>query len=94
MSRLTQWLGSLINSLGLPGFVRDTDYRSAQFGTQVRVRRGSLFTVICVNGLDLYFHRLSGHIDGVGFSPSTDCIPAAVRESAPADASGADREPR
>jgi hypothetical protein len=39
----------------------------------VRVHLGPLFSVVSVNGLDVYFHRLTGRIDGVGFSPAGDC---------------------
>jgi len=34
---------------------------------------GPLFSVVSVNGLDVYFHRLTGKIDGVGFGPARDC---------------------
>jgi len=38
----------------------------------VSVRSTNLFTVVVVNGVQVYFYRLSGHIDGVGFTPSSD----------------------
>jgi hypothetical protein len=37
------------------------------------VTLGPLFTVVSVNGLDIYFDRLTGAIDGVGSSPISDC---------------------
>jgi hypothetical protein len=75
MIRLLQWWGIFLNLLGIPGFVRDTEYKSANFGTLVRVKRGQLFTVVSVNGLDVYFSRFTGTIDGVGFSPASGCKP-------------------
>ncbi len=39
----------------------------------ISVRTRDLFTIITVNGLDIYFHRLTGAIDGVGFSQNADC---------------------
>lgn len=82
MNTVRKWLGGLLNTLGVPGFVRDGVYRSTQFDTHVRVTRGKRYTVICVNGVDLFFHRLSGRIDGVGLSSAGDCMPASVPESA------------
>ena len=32
----------------------------------VSVRCGPLFTVVTVNGINVYFYRLTGGIDGVG----------------------------
>lgn len=78
MNRLRQWLGGIVNRLGFPGFVRDATYRSQQTGAAVVVKRGRLYTVVCVNGVDVYFNRLSGNIDGVGTSGSAECMPAAV----------------
>jgi hypothetical protein len=59
---------SLLNALGLPGFVSEADFGSENHGTRVRIRCGDQFTVISVNGVDVYFRRLSGRIDGVGSS--------------------------
>lgn len=67
-----------MNGLGVPGFVADTEYRSGTPSSHVRVRRERLFTVVSVNGLDVYFRRFSGRIDGVGVSP-----PAGRGNSAP-----------
>jgi hypothetical protein len=80
MNAIRQWLGGLANALGFPGLVRDTVYRSQHPAATVVVRRGRLFTVVCVNGTDVYFNRLSGRVDGVGASQSSDCTPAAARE--------------
>lgn len=83
MNAVKQWLGGIANAVGLPGLVRDVRYRSHHPEATVVVRRGRLFTVICVNGTDVYFNRLTGRIDGVGTNHSPDCMPAAARGSAP-----------
>ena len=90
MSTLRQWIGWLLNKLGLPGFVSDIDYRSPKLGAHVQVRRRRLFTIVSVNGLDVYFRRLTGRLDGVGLDPRADYTPVRVRESAPG---GAPRDP-
>ena len=46
--------------------VRECDYYSQSLGVIVRVRMNPRFTVITVNGVDVYFYRLTGGIDGVG----------------------------
>jgi hypothetical protein len=53
--------------------VRKCDYRASVCDATVSVRTRDLFTIITVNGLDIYFHRLTGMIDGVGFSQNADC---------------------
>src|SRR5437867_4164086 len=75
-------LGRLLNGLGLPGWVARGTYSAYVTHAIVHVRVGPLFTVVTVNGLDIYFHRLTGKIDGVGFSPGARCIPGSTLESA------------
>lgn len=75
------WLGRLANWIGFPGLVQDIEYRSKAFGTSVRVKRGNLYTVVTVNGVDVYFCRFSGQIDGVGFSRDADYKPELIQES-------------
>ena len=68
-----KWLrfwGRVANLVGLPGIVRECDYYSEGLGVAVRVRMNPRFTVITVNGADVYFYRLTGSIDGVGFNSS------------------------
>ena len=60
--------GRVANLARLPGFVREGDYYSESLGVAVRVRTNPGFTVITVNGVDIYFYRLSGYIDGVGIN--------------------------
>ena len=66
-----KWLrfyGRVANLAGLPGFVRECDYYSESLGVAVRVRMNPGFTVSTVDGVDVYFYRLSGYIDGVGLN--------------------------
>jgi hypothetical protein len=59
-------LGRFLNALGAPGFVRSGSYESRQTGARVQVYCGELFTVVSINGTEVYFDRLHGRIDGVG----------------------------
>jgi len=77
----SELLGKVVNWLGLPGLVQEADYRASIAPILVSVRTSHLFTVVTVNGIDVYFERLTGRIDGIGFSPISGCIPASVRES-------------
>ena len=66
-----KWLrfwGRVANVAGLPGIVRECEYYSESLGVTVGVRMNPRFTVITVNGVDVYFYRLTGYIDGVGFN--------------------------
>jgi hypothetical protein len=87
-SRMRLWArvlaGKAYNLAGVPGIVRDCDYSASVCNARIRVSAKEMFTIITVNGLDIYFHRLTGRIDGVGFgttanSYTTDEAP----ESAP-----------
>lgn len=61
---LTLW-GRVADVLGFPGFVREGQYASDYLGVNVLVRKSPLHTVVTVNGVDVYFYRLTGGIDGV-----------------------------
>jgi hypothetical protein len=67
-AKIEYYFGMLVNSLGLPGFVQDVEYEAGIHKAGITVKRGGYFTVVSVNGLDVYFRRFSGKIDGVGFS--------------------------
>ncbi len=58
--------GALCNVAGIPGLIRNCDYEGGITDASIRVRVGEMYTVITVNGLDIYFHRTTGEIDGVG----------------------------
>src|SRR5574340_373896 len=87
LNRLRLWWlrfwGELANLAGFPGFVRAGEYSSDQLKVQVKVRTSPLFTVVTVNGIDVFFYRLTGGIDGVGFAIRTsDCTPGEAPRSA------------
>ncbi len=84
--RLRVLLGKLRNLAGVPGLVRDCDYQVGIASAHVKVRVCELFTVIEVNGMEIFFHRLTGAIDGIGVI--TDCKSDSVPElgSAPVPA--------
>src|SRR5258707_13000908 len=63
---LRLFLGGVFNLAGIPGLVRECTYGGSTAKAEITVRHGGLFTIISVNGLDIYFHRLTGSIDGVG----------------------------
>jgi hypothetical protein len=69
--RIRLALGMLFNLAGIPGLLRDCDYQAGVADATVKVRVRDLFTIVTVNGLEIYFHRLTGSIDGVGVMP--DC---------------------
>jgi hypothetical protein len=74
-------LGKIANLLGYPAIVRECDYRSRTIDTFVTVKRRELYTVITVNGVDVYFNRLSGSIDGVGTSRVSGYMSHQAQES-------------
>jgi hypothetical protein len=88
--------GKCLNVSGVPGPIADGDYRADVCRADIRARVGPLFTVVSVNGLDIYFDRFTGKIDGVGFSPSADCTAGATPGSADPDGPPAEphRQPR
>lgn len=60
-------IGGILNWLGMPGFLRETVYRSSKTAdVEVRVKTSRLYTIVSVNGVDVYFDRLTGRIDGTG----------------------------
>ena len=65
------WAGRLLTALRLPGILVAQTYEAEITRARVRVHLSPLFSVVSVNGVDIYFHRLTGRIDGVGFSAST-----------------------
>jgi len=72
---LRLWLGELLIRLHIPGIIVNQSYKAEITQANVRVRLGPLFSVVTVNGLDVYFHRLTGKIDGVGFSQASADTP-------------------
>jgi hypothetical protein len=68
---MRELLGMLINWLGWPGFVQETEYRAKSADVAVRVKRSRRYTTVTVNGVDVYFDRLTGRIDGTGISATS-----------------------
>jgi len=64
-------IGYVLNALGFPAIVRECKY-GGELGNQVTVRKTTLYTIITVNGVDVYFTRLTGAIDGTGMVPTAD----------------------
>ena len=71
-------VGRFLNVLGVPGVLTEGEYSAGICRAYIRVTVGPLFTVVTANGLDIYFHRLTGKIDGVGFSPAADYTKDAI----------------
>ena len=72
-TRVADWIGCAMNWLGWPGFMQSCDYRATTAPVNVQVRVGRLLTRVSVNGVDVYFCRLTGRIDGIGLSQASDC---------------------
>jgi hypothetical protein len=70
-SEIKLWFGKLLNLAGVPAIVRECDYRSTALNVDVKVRRHGLYTIITVNGLDIFFTRFTGTMDGVGVNPAS-----------------------
>jgi hypothetical protein len=64
--------GRFVNWLSWPGFVQECDYESRIDDTRVAVTIGPLYTIVNVNGVDVFFHRLTGNIAGVGLMPASE----------------------
>ena len=59
-------VGRLLNRVRCPGFVQQTVYAYRTSGgvqVQVVVLTAPRYTVVTVNGIDVYFDRLTGEID-------------------------------
>ena len=80
LSWLSFW-GRVADRAGFPGIVREGQYASDYLGVNVCVRKSPLYTVVTVNGVDVYFYRLTGGIDGV--SRAADCAAPEMSESTP-----------
>lgn len=70
--------GKIFNIAGIPGLIRECNYQAGITDVKVSVAIDDIYTVVSVNGLDIYFHRLTGSIDGVGLS---GCKPDQVPQS-------------
>lgn len=64
--RLRRVLGSALSRAGVAGAIQNFETTDRVTGDYVRVVVGSTFTVVSVNGRDLYFDRMTGRFDGSG----------------------------
>ena len=64
--RIRLVLGTIFNLAGIPGLVRECELEGGAVDAHISVRVHEMYTVVHVNGIDVYFHRLTGKIDGVG----------------------------
>ena len=69
--RFLNAMGQILNLAGMPGWVREARYTSD--AATVTVRVSGLYTIVTVNDVDVYFYRMTGGIDGVGVSRTTNC---------------------
>jgi len=76
--RMLVAFGNLFNLAGIPGLVQECEYRANVTDAHIKVRVREIYTVIQVNGLEIFFHRLTGSIDGVGVM--SDCKPGQAPE--------------
>lgn len=92
MLELRWYIGKLLNFFRFASPIRECDYTVNICKAHITVRQNELFTIVSVNGLDVYFHRLTGQIDGVGFIPTVDCTQGAARELTHLDAPPPDEQ--
>ncbi len=67
VTMLRLWAGRVLNAIGVPGVVQPGTYEAGIGQASVRITVGPLFTVVTVNGVDVYLDRFTGAVDGVGF---------------------------
>lgn len=64
--RTINFVATLLNKMGLPGFVTPISFDDELTGQTINIRISDYFTIISIDGRDLYFHRLNGKFDGTG----------------------------
>ena len=79
--RLRWWVGRFLNLCGFASPIRECEYEASICTARITVKQTALSTLITVNGLDIYFDRLSGRIYGVGLIPNADSQQGAIVES-------------
>lgn len=66
---ISYYVGKFLNLIGCPAPVRESQYDSQALNAHVSVKSLELYTIVSVNGLDIYLDRLTGKIKGLGSSP-------------------------
>ena len=77
-----RWLafcGRVANLAGYPCLIREGRFESPAVGVNVSVQASDSYTIVTVNGVEVFFHRLSGQFDGVGFSQNSHPRPRLAR---------------
>lgn len=73
-ARLISFFGSILSRYGIAGFVREGRYIGQNSGVIVNVRRSGLHSVVSVNDVAVYFHRVTGEIEGVKLQEATGTV--------------------
>ena len=74
-------LGRLAEKLGVPPMVQRME--GVIRGKSIIIRTSSTYTIITVDGLELFFNRESGKYDGYAESVNQPGVPASDESSAP-----------
>ena len=59
-------IGELLQHLGIPGLIAPFTHQDEESGLAVSLRTSPRYTVLTVNGKELYFLRENGKFDGTG----------------------------
>lgn len=84
-------IGHALNLFAAPGFIRPVEQYYRSINKTIKVEVTELFTIISIDGIDWYFYRLNGKLDGWGTSwgpnkfqgmqpPEIEAIKAMARE--------------
>ena len=69
------------------------EYEAGITDARITVRVSRYFTVINVNGLDIYFEKLTGKIDGVGMATGCKADSSGLSFPAPLESSESEKAP-
>ena len=59
-------LGKLFELLGIPAVIQPFSYRAG--GQDLQLRTSERYAILSVNGVDIYFLRENGKLDGYGIN--------------------------
>jgi len=59
-------LGKLLHWVRMPGFIRPFQYRDLNSGRLISVRTSPQYTILSIDGKELFFIRETGKFDGIG----------------------------
>ena len=72
LSRASGFAGKIIHAFGMPGLIRSTACHN-RLGVPVEVTVNSLFTIVRVRDVQLFFHRVTGRFDGLLVVDPLEC---------------------